>query len=154
MKTGVGCHFLLQEIFPTQGLNSSLLHCRQTLYDLSHMQISKYDQSELFSQLWNIFQCSTSAPMHWGRGEYGWWDYLRGQIWFPWDRFTWWRSGQKLMLVFLRIPTISPHYIYFFQLAEYETQLMCRENLNLYPLYINGRFHLLIQNLEMQINSG
>ena len=29
---GVGCHFLLQEIFPTQGLNSCLLHCRQILY--------------------------------------------------------------------------------------------------------------------------
>ena len=32
----VGCHFLLQEIFPTQGLNLSLLHCRQMLYCLSH----------------------------------------------------------------------------------------------------------------------
>ena len=35
-KTGVSCHFLLQEIFPTQGLNPGLLHCRQTLYRLSH----------------------------------------------------------------------------------------------------------------------
>ena len=34
--TGVGCHFLLQEIFPTQGLNPGLPHCRQTLYCLSH----------------------------------------------------------------------------------------------------------------------
>ena len=31
-----GCHFLLQEIFPTQGLNLGLPHCRQTLYHLSH----------------------------------------------------------------------------------------------------------------------
>ena len=35
-NTGVGCHFLLQEIFPTQGLNTGPLHCRQTLYHLSH----------------------------------------------------------------------------------------------------------------------
>ena len=35
-STGVGCHFLLQEIFPTQALNPGLLHCRQTLYHLSH----------------------------------------------------------------------------------------------------------------------
>ena len=28
---GVGCHFLLQEIFPTQALNPGLPHCRQTL---------------------------------------------------------------------------------------------------------------------------
>ena len=32
----VGCHFLFQEIFPTQGLNPGLPHCRQTLYPLSH----------------------------------------------------------------------------------------------------------------------
>ena len=32
----MGCHFLLQSIFPTQGSNSGLLHCRQTLYRLSH----------------------------------------------------------------------------------------------------------------------
>ena len=32
----MGCHFLLQGIFPTQGLNQGLLHCRQTLYHLSH----------------------------------------------------------------------------------------------------------------------
>ena len=35
-NNGVGCHFLLQGIFPTQGLNPGLLHCRQILYCLSH----------------------------------------------------------------------------------------------------------------------
>ena len=35
-NTGVGCHALLQGIFPTQGLNPGLLHCRQILYHLSH----------------------------------------------------------------------------------------------------------------------
>ena len=35
-NTGVGCHALLQEIFPTQGSNPGLLHCRQILYQLSH----------------------------------------------------------------------------------------------------------------------
>ena len=35
-NTGVGCHFPLQEIFPTQGLNPGLPHCRQTFYCLSH----------------------------------------------------------------------------------------------------------------------
>ena len=28
-NTGVGCHFLLQGVFPTQGLNPGLPHCRQ-----------------------------------------------------------------------------------------------------------------------------
>ena len=30
-NTGVGCHFLLQGIFPTQGSNPVLPYCRQTL---------------------------------------------------------------------------------------------------------------------------
>ena len=35
-NTGVGCHALLQGIFPTQRLNPGLLHCRRILYHLSH----------------------------------------------------------------------------------------------------------------------
>ena len=50
-STGVGCHFLLQGIFLTQGLNPGLLHCRQTLYRLSH-QGSPY--------------CLVLYKMHWG----------------------------------------------------------------------------------------
>ena len=33
---GVGCHFLLQGIFLTQGVNLGLLHCRLILYCLNH----------------------------------------------------------------------------------------------------------------------
>ena len=35
-NTGVGGLSLLQGIFPTQGLNPGLPHCRQILYQLSH----------------------------------------------------------------------------------------------------------------------
>ena len=35
-NTGVGSPSLLQGIFPTQGSNPGLLHCRQILYQLSH----------------------------------------------------------------------------------------------------------------------
>ena len=35
-NTEVGSLSLLQRIFPTQGLNPGLLHCRQMLYQLSH----------------------------------------------------------------------------------------------------------------------
>ena len=34
-NSAVGSHFL-QGIFPNQGLNPGLLHCRQILYQLSH----------------------------------------------------------------------------------------------------------------------
>ena len=30
--TGVGCHFLLQRIFPTQGSNPCLPHCKQDVF--------------------------------------------------------------------------------------------------------------------------
>ena len=35
-NTGVGCHTLLQGIFPTQGSNPGPPHCRQIVYHLSH----------------------------------------------------------------------------------------------------------------------
>ena len=38
-NTRVGCHGLLLGMFPTQGLNSGILHCRQILYQLSHKGI-------------------------------------------------------------------------------------------------------------------
>ena len=39
--TGVGCHFLLQRIFPTQGLNPCLLHWQVGSLPLSHQGILK-----------------------------------------------------------------------------------------------------------------
>ena len=50
--TGVGCHFLPQGIFPTQGSNSGLLQCRQILYWLSYkgspwLLIVKGNESEV-----------------------------------------------------------------------------------------------------------
>ena len=35
-NSGVGCHALLHGIFPTQGSNTGLLHCRQILHHLRH----------------------------------------------------------------------------------------------------------------------
>ena len=37
-NTGVGCHFLFQGIFSTQGSNPGLLYCRKILYHLSHQE--------------------------------------------------------------------------------------------------------------------
>ena len=37
----VGCHFLLQGIFPTQGSNPGLSYCRWVLYRLSHQDVYK-----------------------------------------------------------------------------------------------------------------
>ena len=37
-NTGVDCYALLLGIFPTQGLNPGLPHCRKILYQLSHQE--------------------------------------------------------------------------------------------------------------------
>ena len=37
-NTGAGCHSILQNIFPTQRSNPSLLHCGQLLDHLSHQE--------------------------------------------------------------------------------------------------------------------
>lgn len=38
-RTLGGLPSLLQKIFPTQGLNASLLHCKQVLYCVSYMEV-------------------------------------------------------------------------------------------------------------------
>ena len=42
MTTGVGCHALLQGVFPTQGQNPGLPHCRRILHHLSHQGSQEY----------------------------------------------------------------------------------------------------------------
>ena len=71
----MGCHFFLQRIFPTQGSNPDLLHCRQTLYHLSHQGslISEWVKSlshvQLFATPWTV---AHQAPpsMEFSRQEY------------------------------------------------------------------------------------
>ena len=47
-NTGMGSHFLLQRIFPTQELNMSLPHCRQILYCLSHEGSKRYLELQIY----------------------------------------------------------------------------------------------------------
>ena len=47
-NTGVGCHFLLQGIFPTYGLNPGLLHCRQIIY-----RWSTWEAPHSLNSCWN-----------------------------------------------------------------------------------------------------
>ena len=58
-NTGVGCHFLLQEIFPTWGLNPGLPHCRQMLYHLRHQGSSDFGTHENSLLLFPLFSLST-----------------------------------------------------------------------------------------------
>ena len=76
-NTGMGCHALLQGIFPTQGSNPLLPHCRQILYHLSH-------QGNLMSDSYAFCLLPTSSvtlnlhlnyifPAHWVNTYYDVW---------------------------------------------------------------------------------
>ena len=59
-SSGVDCHFLLQGIFPTQGSNPGLPHCRQTLYQLNYQgSLNALQRKVLVAQSWPTF----SNPM-------------------------------------------------------------------------------------------
>ena len=51
-STGVGCHFLLQGIFLTQGSDPGLPHCRQILYRLSLQRSSQGHKYQMKGFLW------------------------------------------------------------------------------------------------------
>ena len=59
-NTGVGCHTLLQEIFPTQESNPGLPQCRQVLYCLSHQGSWWLNLSHCFPTILLLFFCSVS----------------------------------------------------------------------------------------------
>ena len=50
-NTGMGCHFLLQGIFPAQELNPGLPHCGQMLYHLSHQGSPMLNTNESFNNM-------------------------------------------------------------------------------------------------------
>ena len=51
-STGVGCHSLLQGIFPTQGSNPALLHCRQISLPTELLGKSLRTPKEIIKQKW------------------------------------------------------------------------------------------------------
>ena len=58
----MGCHFLLQGIFPTQGSNPGLQHCRQILNHLSHQGNHIY--YILYYIIYNIHYINISWYIH------------------------------------------------------------------------------------------
>ena len=58
-NTGVHRLFLLQEIFPTQGSNPGLPHCRWILYQLS------YKESPILEWVAYPFSSGSSQPRNW-----------------------------------------------------------------------------------------
>ena len=76
-NTGVDSPSFLQGIFPTQGLNWGLCHCRQILYRLSHQKILHstcygmiadssihFSRSVMSASLWPMDHSMPSLPVH------------------------------------------------------------------------------------------
>ena len=59
-NTGVGCHALLQGMFPTQGSNPHLPHCRLILYQLSHQ-----GSPRILEWVAYLFSSGSSQPRNW-----------------------------------------------------------------------------------------
>ena len=71
-NTGVGCHFLLQGIFLTQGLNlhlPCLLHCKQILNLLSHQRSPISNNNEYFFFLSINVSCAIQLTLEQHRFE-------------------------------------------------------------------------------------
>ena len=80
-NTGVSCHALLQEIFPIQGSNPGLLHCRWILYCLSHQgspdviisSVQLLSYVRLFATAWTV---ACQAPLSRGLSRQEYWNGL------------------------------------------------------------------------------
>ena len=106
-NTGVGYHFLLQEIFPTQGSNRHLLHCRWILYHWARGHAQSYWWSEvkslshvrLFATPWTV---AYQAPPSMGFSRQECWTGLPThkcyQIWVQFAVSLWWRSWVSWLL--------------------------------------------------------
>ena len=79
MDPGVGCHALLQGIFPTQGSNPGLPHCRRILYLLSYqrpVKMAKNGKTDNDECWWG---CSTTGLL-----TRCWWS-VKGRTGLKWN---------------------------------------------------------------------
>ena len=72
-NTGVGSLSLLQGVFPTQGLNPGLPHCRQIVYQLSQnlleFSIKVWQSSRTLWELHTILKKKSPSLKHWQPNE-------------------------------------------------------------------------------------
>ena len=86
-NTGVGSLSLLQGIFPTQGSNLGLLHCRQILHQLSHQgSPGKYNPTLTRKK---CYPCALGGWQNSTLGRCLWGNSLKN----CYKRLPWWSSG-------------------------------------------------------------
>ena len=111
---GGGCHALLQRIFPTQGSNPGLPHCRQILYSLSQQESPRilewvaYPFSRGTSQLKNQTRVSCIAGRFftsWATREAPWDFYI--YLYIPYYYMTYVTMVSSYMCIYFTYFTLS-----------------------------------------------
>ena len=91
------CHALLQGIFPTQGSNPGLPHCRQILYHLSHQGSTRILE-------WVVYPFSRGSSWHRNQTEVS---CIAGRF------VTSWATREALFLILEEIILSFPHWVWF-----------------------------------------
>ena len=85
---GVDFHALLQGIFPTQGLNQGLLHCRWILYKLSYLGSPVPPKKD---QKWDSKDWTVTSNKNTTQGTVQ--EYLQEYRNYSWLSYYWWKDG-------------------------------------------------------------
>ena len=122
-NTGVGSLSLLQGIFPIQGSNPSLLHCRWILYQLSHKESPRILEWVAYP-----FSSRYSWPRNWIRVSC-----ITGGFFTNWDiREAPWMGYLCLNILICEVEIISiPNDVFFFFL----TNSLRKENETTYVVF-------------------
>ena len=111
--TRVDCHFFLQGIFLTQGSNLGLLHCRQTLYRLSHHGSPKSCFRHPEIRFKSSFSMVTKVYKMLQRVEFRWDSHL-----FSIQCIFSWRGFSEESHIFYRVSCLSKAIEYYTELSK------------------------------------
>ena len=108
-NTEVDCHVLLQGVFPNQGLNPGLLHCRWILYHLNHQ-----GSPRILEWVAYPFSKGSSQPRDWTQVSI-----IAGGFFTSWatrEAQEYWSTNNSLLLLYHTCPFtyLKPYYIVSF----------------------------------------
>jgi len=113
-NTGVSCHALLQGIFPNQGSNPGLLHCRWILYHLRHWGSPRILE-------WVVYPFSRGTSQHRNRTEIS---CIAGRFFTSWGT---WETCPWCEQVEFSVPTAYTGIISIGYILHYDIQCLATQ---------------------------
>ena len=128
-NTGVGCHALLQGIFPTQGSNPGLLHCGQILYQLScEGESSHSDWFDPFSDQLSSLNTSLEPLCGQYEGHQELWSLFRGERAMTMQKYmkdvSKYKTESLSPNIFFDLPSRTPEFQIIPQVAAFFREVM------------------------------